>query len=45
MKIINDSLTKNGEKIFIPSKSDFNKIKMLRIVIDIVRITIPNKTD
>jgi hypothetical protein len=38
MMTISNPLSKNGEKIFIPSKSEFNKIKMLRIVIDIYEL-------
>jgi hypothetical protein len=35
MKFINQPLKKNGEKILIPSRKDFENIKILRLVIDI----------
>ncbi len=38
MKLINQPLTKNGEKILIPSRNDFDNIKILRLLIDIYEL-------
>ena len=38
INLINQPLVKNGEKILIPSKSDFDKNKILRLVIDIYEL-------
>ena len=35
MKLINQPLRKNGEQLLIPSRKDFENIKILRLVIDI----------
>lgn len=38
MNLLNEPLMENGEKILIPSKSDFDKNKLLRLVIDIYEL-------